>query len=701
MALVAVIAAACSGDSPTGGDTPTTTTQSIEIDNVFANQPAASQSTPADGTLRGASKLIQVVEIRKIRLTVYAVPSNEVLFQNTFDVDPTASHWTIPFTAPVGASVRLVSELMSVTNGAPQVEYSGQAGPLTITPCTTSCNPIPIQNYPGPVTNLDVQSVAISVDTGSVNEGATLQLSGTATPANPAYVALWTSLDTTHAKVSQTGLVTGIAAGTARIVYGVGAKRDTATITVRSTCAATAYTLGTTVSGSWTDGDCLAASGSGRRYDMYQMTLTQQTRFRAQVSGPAGRRISLRRAEIPDYLQVMASEAAMPATSNPLEVDYVLPAGSYIFEIANPDAATLGTYTLKTVVDPTPACSILVFTTFDVTINGELNATDCAGIVAGREDRYIILPDAGVRVDLSLAGTAIAPTIVFRDDRLGPASPLLTLETRGTVGETAHTAYTTTFGGFHEIVVNNSTSALGAYSLAIGTASTSNSCVVTPSSTSGRTIAFWEASDCKTSDGSLYDRYTFTLGGQAAVRLSESSTTSADIVGIFTAAGTEVLEWLGGSSDFDATWYLPAGQYEIRTTQPASAAGTQYTLERSTGSGNLSCQTNSVGASFTFAGQSLAAGDCTFQNAYEDRLALFVQAGQDISVDMTSVGFAPAAIIRDPASTPGTVLVRNRRDNAGSVSATWHVTTTGYYQVIFSSDIPNATGTYSGSVSVH
>jgi hypothetical protein len=697
-ALLLTSVVACSGDSPTdGGDTPATTTRSVEIPNVFSTQSSATHIASAHGMT--TSSLVQLVEIRKIRLTVYEVPSNKVLFQKTYDVDPTQTKWTIDFTAPVGATVKLVSELMSVTDGAAHVEYSGKAGPLTITDCGNNCAPIPMQNYPGPVDNLEVTSVSLSVDTASVNEGGTLQLTGTALPARTTYVGVWSSLNTSNATVNQSGLVTALAAGTAKIVYAVGAMRDTATITIRATCAAKAYTLGTSVNGSWADGDCLAASG-GRRYDMYEFTLTQQATFRAQVTGPAGRRISLRRSGAQGYLQLMASDASMPPATNPLEVDYVLPAGSYVFEIANPDASTFGSYTLNTVLNPTLSCNPLIYTTFGVTITDQLTSTDCPGVVSGVEDRYIMLPDSGQRVNMTVTSTAIAPVLVFRDDRQGPASPTLTSDVRFTPGHTARTAYTTTFGGFHEIIVNNATAALGAYTLTIAQGNAANTCENSPTTIGGSITAFWNSSDCKAGT-QLVDTYPFTVTSQTVVQATESSTLNPKILGVFTSGGKEVLEWLGGAGDFTANWYLAPGQYELRATAPASAAGTPYTLKTVNGPTRLACATNSTSGNITLTGQTLETTDCAFNGRFEDRLTLWVDAGKELVVDMTGVDFAPAAIIRDPSTTPGVFLTRARRDGPGSVTTAVTATVGGYYQVIFSSDIANATGAYSGSITIH
>lgn len=81
----------------------------------------------------------------------------------------------------------------------------------------------------------DVTSVTVTPDTASVEEGATQQLAVTVAPAGAPQGVVWQSSDTGVATVSQNGLVTGVAAGTADITVtstADGTKSDVAAITV-------------------------------------------------------------------------------------------------------------------------------------------------------------------------------------------------------------------------------------------------------------------------------------------------------------------------------------------------------------------------------------------------------------------------------------------------------------------------------------
>ncbi|XUV83561.1 Ig-like domain-containing protein [Enterobacter sp. TMH.L2] len=80
-----------------------------------------------------------------------------------------------------------------------------------------------------------VTGVTVSPKTVSIAVGATRQLTANIAPADATNKAVtWSSSDATKATVSNTGLVTGVAAGTATITATTadGAKTDTAAITV-------------------------------------------------------------------------------------------------------------------------------------------------------------------------------------------------------------------------------------------------------------------------------------------------------------------------------------------------------------------------------------------------------------------------------------------------------------------------------------
>jgi hypothetical protein len=697
-ALACLVLAACGEAS-----TEPQTSQNIEVTNVFATNGASAR-------FGRASFAEAAVQITKIRLTVTSSPSGTRIFQQVFDVDPTASKWTLQFTAPKGETVKITAELISVTAGQQKVEYSGQAGPLTIQECTADCAPIPIKTWPGPLENLGASSVTISPDNATVVEGATTTLTATVAPAG-SFTVSWRSLDPTLATVSNDGVVSGVLNGNARIVAAVGTVADTTTVavTAANTCVETPYALGATANATWTAGDCLAGSGSGRHFDQYALTLTQSAAFTVSVTGPAGRRINLRQAGTQNYVQLMASDAFMPPASNPLTVGYVLPAGSYVMEIATPDAATLGAYTVASSTGLPGGCSTIVYVWPSVTVNGTIGNNDCTSPGgAGREDRYILLPDAGTRLSLGLTPSGFAPVLVYRDDRQAELSPTLAMDVQSTLDAPAKVDYTTTFAGFTEIIVSHATAAMGTYSLSIGTASTTNTCSTIPMTVTGGTrMAAWDSTDCVV-DGRLVDRYSFTTTQQMGLSTTlSSSAVGAKAAGVFSGT-TEILDWgvgAGTTTDLKATWFLPAGSYEFAYSAPSSAAGQTYSAVTSQTS-DITCTNNGATGNVTFTTQTLGGNDCRFDSTtfdlhkYEDRVMIFLQPGKTVDAKMTGGTFAGRVVVRDPASAPGQVFGFVDTP-AGTQATTSYTNNTGlaqYVQVIYTSSANEATGSYSGAI---
>ena len=77
-----------------------------------------------------------------------------------------------------------------------------------------------------------VKSISVSPSSATVEVGSTAQLTATANPPNSATTFTWGSSNNAVATVSTSGLVTGVAAGTATISASAGGKTGTATITV-------------------------------------------------------------------------------------------------------------------------------------------------------------------------------------------------------------------------------------------------------------------------------------------------------------------------------------------------------------------------------------------------------------------------------------------------------------------------------------
>ena len=112
----------CTGDVGTG--TPGANDR-IQLAVVVAfPSPAAAASAAADPQ-----------PIVTIRVTTSVVPPGTQIAQEDFDVDPDASEWTldidVPFSDDPNARHLLEFELL---NTGDQVEWSGNLGPLTLSP---------------------------------------------------------------------------------------------------------------------------------------------------------------------------------------------------------------------------------------------------------------------------------------------------------------------------------------------------------------------------------------------------------------------------------------------------------------------------------------------------------------------------------------------------------------------------------------
>ena len=187
--------------------------------------------------------------IHRIRTVVRRVSDATVLGQSSVDVDPAAASWTLSLdvslpSSPIDAMVTVV--LLHVASGVESVEFSGVAGPLTLTAGTAPVRP-DVQLVRGPLANVYTTGVTIpsSPDTllegGSVTLGAAATTSGSQPPT-----VFWTVLDS--AVLSSAGdVVTGLAPGTGRVVASAGAFADTASIVVRPAPAVVEVTPDTVV----------------------------------------------------------------------------------------------------------------------------------------------------------------------------------------------------------------------------------------------------------------------------------------------------------------------------------------------------------------------------------------------------------------------------------------------------------------------
>lgn len=125
-------------------------------------------------------------------------------------------------------------------------------------PCTAASQTITITK---PV--VPAESIAVTPETATVVRGSTTELTATLTPENATSEVTWSSSDETIATVDQSGVVTGVKAGTATITATVADTEPELSASCTVTVTKPAITGDLTVSGNVVFGETLTASLSG------------------------------------------------------------------------------------------------------------------------------------------------------------------------------------------------------------------------------------------------------------------------------------------------------------------------------------------------------------------------------------------------------------------------------------------------------
>lgn len=259
----------------------------------------------------------------------------------------------------------------------------------------------------------------------------------------------------------------GIATGAQQIraTAGSASAMISATASVPVGCTVTNYTLGATLNLAWDADDCRRPTN--RRYDRLQFTTTTQQMIDAAVTGPNGRWLLLRNVTTDHYVGLQPSVAFSPAAQNPMHHKYVLAPGTWAFEPVAPDTAAMGAYTFATTTGTKVDCAYIVFASTNVQFTDEVTTSSCPGPFGGTEQWVNLQLKTGTKVRITLSNSEFVPILVFRDDRLGPASPTLVTKVGNAVGETLVIEWTATFDTWHEIVVAPKNAGTGKYTLKI------------------------------------------------------------------------------------------------------------------------------------------------------------------------------------------------------------------------------------------
>lgn len=209
-------------------DDPTGLGQSGDV--LLPIQPALIPS-PADA---GADP------IDRIRIWATRVSDGVTIGENEVDVDPGAEEWPIELsvTAPPdpGVEVRLWVLLLSTQSESEEVQFSGIAGPVTVS-SGQLLDSLDVPIIRGPIANHYVTSVTAEVWPQTLAEGASAPVSAVVeTTDSTAANVFWTALDSAVVTVEDS-TVTGVAPGTGRVVASVGSLADTVSITVTPSAA--------------------------------------------------------------------------------------------------------------------------------------------------------------------------------------------------------------------------------------------------------------------------------------------------------------------------------------------------------------------------------------------------------------------------------------------------------------------------------
>ncbi|MGD2046094.1 MAG: hypothetical protein PVH96_07720 [Gemmatimonadota bacterium] len=217
LASVCLLVASCDGrDGPTG----------VEGSPIgIAINPALIPSAADDGAL----------SINRIRASAVRISDDVVLGESIIDVSPTDATWTVDLDVTLPSSptdVRVFVLLIHVEGSVETVEFSGLVGSLSL----EAGDEVQVADIPivrGPLANHFTTGVSITSAPGTltVDESATLAATAT-TSASTAPTVFWTVLDS--AVLSANGAtVTGIGAGTGRVVASAGSFADTASVVVQ------------------------------------------------------------------------------------------------------------------------------------------------------------------------------------------------------------------------------------------------------------------------------------------------------------------------------------------------------------------------------------------------------------------------------------------------------------------------------------
>ncbi len=512
--------AACGGGGETAAPKVVAT---VDVAPLTLNL-APGQSTPLTATARDASGAVITG-----RATTWTSSSPSVVTVSAGGVVTAVSDGT----ASVGASV------------------DGRSGSTSIVVRT-------------PVASVLVTPNAAALELGKAPAQLTATARDAAGNALPGRPLQWSSTAPAIATVSQTGLVTAVAPGTATInVLSEGATGTAAITVTQDPCTVVrALTYGQAFSGTLAANDCRLNDNTA--IQTFEFTLPTAAKVEILMTSTAvDAYVFLADAS----LKVLAEDDDGGDGSN-ARIMKILPAGRYLVVANTYDANSFGAYQLVARAAPV-ACVTGRTTALQTSVPAMLSpSTACRLNDNSLEDRYDITVTSRYNMVADLTSTAFDPMLVVLDAN----ESIVAQDDDSGVGKDANLEVLLEPGRY-TVVARGYPNQAGAYRLTLGPAV--DPCAVTRTVALGQTVqGTLSTRDCAISDNGgprrFFQRFGMTLGTATSVQLDmASSAVDAYLVVQNAQTGTVVAENDDASSQTTNARIvanLPAGQYIVNVT---------------------------------------------------------------------------------------------------------------------------------------
>lgn len=563
------------------------------------------------------------------------------------------------------AAVATVSTTGLVTGVAPgtatiTATSEGKSGAATVT-----------------VTATVAATVAIKPSTASVVAGGTVALEASVSDAAgnvlTGRTVTWSSSSTGIATVSSSGVVTGVAVGTATITATSDGKSGTATITVLASAPATVSIKPT----------------SANVYRGQTVTLT------AAVTDAGG-------AAIAGAPIIWSSSNTAVATVSSAGIVSGVAVGTATITATSDTKSGSATVTVR---EPATSSCTLTNATLSLTIgqttNGSLASTDCTFPDGSYADLYRLTLATGQTLQIDLTSTAFDAYLVLLDAQ---GSAVSANDDAGG-GTNARITRTLAAGTYYVAANSLFSSAVGAYQLLVSTTTAPSACALSGATTIavGQTTSGTLATtDCTLSDGSFADVYRVTIASGQTLQMDMASTAFDAYLILYDASGNAITSNDDGAGGTNAriTRALTAGTYYLAANSLYYGRTGAYTVSVSLLTSSpcaITTATTNIAIGGTVSG-ALATTDCTLgDGSYADIYRLTVATGQTLRVDLSSAAFDTYLIAYDAS---GNVLASDDDGSGGTNSRLTREFSAGTYYLAANSYLPGRTGAYSLSVAV-